>query len=116
MIKTIEIQFCKYDKFKNAVFICRSEDDEYKTLSDLKDTIDTKYPDAESFLYLSEENEYITMRIMKQSKFEFKEKNTYEIQYQPKLKKNKNGRVFVNALLKASKRTAEHDYGEDIEL
>ena len=117
-MQTIEIQFCKYDKFKNAVFICRSEDDEYKSLSDLNDSIETKYPDATSFLYLNEEHEYITLRIVKQTKFNFKEKNTYQIKYQPKLKTDENGRQYVNAIIIGSKLTIKFtpDFGEDIEL
>ena len=116
-MKSIQIKFQKYDKFGNAVFITREGEAEYNQVRGIHEKIDEKFPDATSFVYVNDIYNYATIRIMKQNKFKFVEKNTYLIDFQTK-KVERNDRTFINAKLISSKLTKKYtqDFGEDVEI
>lgn len=113
------IQFQKVDKYKNNVFICHPSDKEtYEKLTDINSKLETNYPDATSAIYINEEHEYLTLRTVKNDKYSFKQKNTYEINIQFKHKKNNDEKEFINAILTKSKCLERHieNHGDDVKL
>ena len=121
MIYHVEkIQFQKYDRFGNAVFLAKLKDNKetYEQLSELNDKVEAKYEEASSCLYSNEEHEYMSLRMTKQTKSSFKTKNTYSLSFNLKFKKNEDDRQYINALLVKSKCIERYieDMGEDVDL
>lgn len=111
------LPFQKIDKFKNNVFICRHPDENYNLLTDLYSKLEDKYPDAVLPVYINNEHEYATLRVVKNTKYSFKEKNTYELAIQFRMKQG-DGRCYINAVLTNSKCVNRHieDHGQNIEI
>lgn len=114
-----QIQYQKVDKYRNDVFICRPDNKEtYSQLENVNSKLESTYENVTSPIYINEEHEYITLRTLRNPKYSFKEKNTYDITVQFKHKKNNDDKEFINAVLTKSKciERFTEDNGNDISL
>ena len=115
-----KIQFQKADKYRNNISICRPDDNKatYEKLQDVNSKLEEKYANSGMPIYINEEHEFLTVRAVRNPKYAFKEKNTYELTVQFKYKKNNDDREYINCVLVKSKCVERHteDHGEDVAL
>ena len=121
MTQKLTLRYLKKDRFNNSVFIAsdkKEEQPQYEALMTLNEKITNKFPDAAG-VPCYEGDSYITLRITKQSKSSFREKNTYHIQFKIKQTTSKDKRTFINAVLVSSKlhtRAEKEDSGDDVDF
>jgi hypothetical protein len=121
MTQKLTLRFLKQDRFQNDVFISSEKPEEqaqFDALNSIHDKISKKFPDADGVPCYQGEG-YATIRMSKQSKFRFKEKNSYHLTFKIKKSISKDGRTFINAVLISSKlhnRAEKEDSGSDVEI
>jgi hypothetical protein len=116
MSTTIQVRYQKVDQYKNLIFIAKSnlpeELDAFNRITKFHENYKTAF---KSFLPMYATETYASLRFKPNSKINFIDNCTYELEFTVRKNTNADGREFINLYINKSKlikKSSPTDFGE----